>query len=168
MGEPLSAVAGVTGIIVPALHGIRLLLRDIENIVEAPKAVADLKEDVRGVVMAIERLKAEDLESLGVAEQSQSAIETCSKACDTFRNDLQRWTKHSENGKLSWRDRLNVGFWRDEKIKTVSTHLQNCKSTLILSASSATLFVEAHPMQRMMRYSNISPLSDIAPLAKPV
>lgn len=152
MGEPFSAAAGAIGIIATALEGTRLLLRDIDNISQAPKVVAGLKEDVRGAEMAIEGLKAiepTDLESLGVAEQQLSAIKTCSKACDTFRNDLQRWTKHSENGNLSRRDRFNVGYFQAEKIKSLSTQLLNCKTTLILAASTATLFVEslAPPMR---------------------
>lgn len=146
MGEVLGAAAGGIGIAAIALHGTRLLLRDIENIGEAPKAIAGLKDDIRETEMAIkglEAVKTSDLESLGVAEQSFSAIETCSKACDTFRNDLQRWTKHSEDGRLSRRDRFNVGFFQDQKIKSLSKQLLNCKITLISAASIATLFVES-------------------------
>lgn len=145
MGEPVSAAASFIGIIAVGLHGARRLLNDLENIGEAPKAIAGLKEDLRGVEMAIEGLKAvepSELESLGVAEQSLSAIKTCDKACETFRNDLQRWTKHSEDGKLSKRDRVKVGYFGNEKIKSLSTQFQNCKMTLISAVSIATLFVE--------------------------
>lgn len=144
MGEPLSTAAGVVGIVVPAMHGTRLLLNDIEKIRGAPATVAELKKELEGVVLATERLKVvepSELESLGVATQSLSAIKTCDEACETFRKDLQRWTKHSEDGKLSWRDRINVGFFQDENIKSLSTRLQTCKTTLILAVSTATLFV---------------------------
>lgn len=144
MAEPLSTAATVVGIAVPALHGTRLLLDDIQKIVDAPKAVATLKEDLRSVDMALEALKAvhrSEWESLGqeVVGESKFAITTCTKACDTFRNDLQRWTRHSDDGKLSWRDRANVGFFKQERIKSLSEQLQNCKITVNTTVSVATL-----------------------------
>lgn len=144
MGEPLSAAAGVVGIVVPAMHGARLLLNDVEKIREAPKTVAVLKEELEGLVLATEGLKAvepSELKSLGVAEQSLSAIKTCDEACETFREKLQRWTKHSEDGKMSRRDRLKVGFFKDKNIQSLSTQLQTCKTTLISAVTNATLFV---------------------------
>lgn len=153
MGEPLSAAAGFVGVIVPALHGARLLRKDIENFVDAPKAIASLKDDLVSVDLAIEGLKAvkpTEWESLGqpVVKQSEFAVRTCKTACEAFRHDLLRWTKHSADGKLSFRDRVNVGFFQEQKIKTLSAQLQNCKITVNGAASTATLYVESlpHPM----------------------
>lgn len=143
-GEPLSATASVVGIVVPAMHGTRLLLNDIKKIRGAPETVADLTKELEGVLLATEGLKAvelSELESLGVVKQSLSAIKTADEACEAFRKDLQRWTKHSEDGKMSWRDRINVGFFQDENIKALSTRLQTCKTTLISAVGTATLFV---------------------------
>lgn len=144
MGEPLSSAAGVVGIVFPAMHGTRQLLNDIEKIRGAPATVAGLKKELEGVFLATERLNKVDpseLIALGVTNQSLSAIKTCDEACDTFRKNLQRWTRHSEDGKMSWRDRINVGFFQDENIKALSERLQSCKSTLILAVSTANLFV---------------------------
>jgi hypothetical protein len=58
MADPLSVAASLVGLAIPALHGTRLLFDDIQNIVDAPKAVASLKEDLVSVDMAIEALKA--------------------------------------------------------------------------------------------------------------
>ena len=150
MADPLSTAANVVGVTVPALYCARLLLDDIQNIVDAPKAVATLKEDLRAVDMALEALKAvhnSELESLGqkVVEESKFAISTCAKACDTFRNDLQHWTRHSEDGKLAWRDRANVGFFKQQRIKSLCQQLQNCKITVGTTVSVATLYVGSHP-----------------------
>lgn len=144
MGDPLGTAAGVVGIVVPAMHATRLLLDDIEKIRGAPATVEGLKKELQGVILATESLqvvKPSELESLGVAKQSLSAIKTCDEACEAFSKDLRRWTKHSEDGKMSWRDRINVGFFQDENIKSLSTRLQTCKTTLILAVSTATLFV---------------------------
>lgn len=144
MGEPLSTAAGVVGIVVPVMHGARLLLDDINKIREVPTTLAELKKDLEGVDLATGALKVvelSELRSLGVAEELLSAIKTCDEACENFRKDLQSWTKHSKEGKLSRLDRITLGFFKDENIKSLSTRLQNSKTTLTLAVSNATLFV---------------------------
>lgn len=148
MGEALGAAASGIQIAAFGLHGARLLLNDIENIRKAPQAVASLKEGLRGVELAVEGLKAVEhskLEALGVLEQSLFAIKTCDKSCETFRNDLRQWTKHSEDEKLFWLDRVIVGFFKNERIKSLSGEIQNCKTTLIWAVGIATLFVKSPP-----------------------
>lgn len=148
MGEPFSAAASGIQIAAFGLHGVRLLLKDIENIRKAPQAVAKLKDGLREVELAVDRLKAVErskLEALGVLEHSLFAIKTCDKSCETFRNDLRQWTKHSEDGKLHWRDRFKVGFLKNERITSLSGEIQNCKTTLIWVVSIATLFVKSPP-----------------------
>ena len=146
MADPLSIGAGVVGIIVPALHGSRLLLDDLQAIIDAPKALETLKTNVGSVEMALASLQAikdADWELLGdaVAEQSKAAIQTCKKACDLFHSDLQRWTKHSDEGKLSWKDRANVGFLKQRRIKAISDQLQTCHISLNSVVGIATLYV---------------------------
>jgi hypothetical protein len=145
MADPLSAAASVVGIVVPALHATRLLLDDIQSIVEAPNAVASLEQDLRYVGLALQALKAihsSDWELLGqeVVDESRHTISTCAKACDKFKNDLSQWTKHSDDGKLSWRDRANVGFFKQQRIKSLSEKLQACTVMINTTASIANLY----------------------------
>jgi len=58
--------------------------------------------------------------------ESKTTISTCTRACDEFRTDLQRWTRHSGDGRLKWQNRANVGFFRQGQIKAMSEQLQNC------------------------------------------
>ena len=144
MAEALSVAAGVTGLVVPALHGIRLLLDDIQKIVDAPTLVESLKQDLTSLDTTLESLKAiKDAvwTTLGdtIATQSKTAISTCKTACETFHSDLQRWTRRSQGGKLSWRDRAKVGFFKEHQIKAISEHLQSCKLTCNNVVGIATL-----------------------------
>jgi hypothetical protein len=144
MPEPLSVTAGIVGIVVPALHGTRLLLDDLERLKDAPKTVKRLTDDVRSVDATLKLLKDvddRDWKSLGitVAEQSETTIDSCKQACDLFRTNLLRWTRHSEDGKLAWLDRTNVGFFKKDQIKAMSEQLQNCKLTITSVVSVATL-----------------------------
>ncbi|KAF2259710.1 hypothetical protein CC78DRAFT_524459 [Lojkania enalia] len=145
MAGPLSVTASIISLTVPALHSTRLLLNDLERIKDAPKTVKRLTDDVRSVDAALELLQGvEDTEwkSLGttVAEQSKTTIKSCRQACDVFKTGLQRWTKHSEDGKLAWQDRAIVGFFKKDQIKAISEQLQNCKLTIATVVSIATLY----------------------------
>jgi hypothetical protein len=144
MADPLSITASVVGIIVPALHGTRLLLEDLQQLKDAPKTVKRLVEDVHSVDTSLKLLQSvedREWESLGVAiaEQSKTTISSCTQACDVFRTDLQRWTKHSGDGRFAWQDRANVGFFKQGQIKAMSEQLQNCKLTINSVVSIATL-----------------------------
>ncbi|KAH7364014.1 hypothetical protein BKA65DRAFT_490205 [Rhexocercosporidium sp. MPI-PUGE-AT-0058] len=144
MADPLSITASVVGIIVPALHGTRLLLGDLQQLSDAPKTIKRLTDDVQSVHATLELLQGVedgDWKSLGqnVAEQSKATISSCTQACVLFRVDLQKWTKHSE-GKLTWLDRANVGFFKKDQAKAMSEQLQSCKLAVNLIVGVATLY----------------------------
>ncbi|KAH7418683.1 hypothetical protein BKA64DRAFT_206593 [Cadophora sp. MPI-SDFR-AT-0126] len=145
MADPLSITASIAGIIVPALHGTRLLLGDLQQLNDAPKTVKRLTDDVQSVHTTLEMLEGVeegDWKSLGpiVAEQSKATIVSCTQACNLFRADLQKWTRHSEDGKLTWLDRANVGFFKKDQVKAMSEQLQSCKLAINLNVGIATLY----------------------------
>lgn len=144
MTDPLSITASVMGIVVPALHGTRLLLEDLQQLKDAPKAVKRLVEDVHSVDTALELLKSIEEREWGllgadVAKQSKTTIRSSTQACNLFRADLQEWTRHSEDGKLAWLDRANVGFFKKDQVKAMSEQLQSCKLAINLIVGVATL-----------------------------
>jgi hypothetical protein len=146
MPDPLSISASVAGLVGLALHGTRLLFDDVNNIRDAPQILEDLQTDLTSVSSSLASLEAIDesqLELLGkqVCDQSKVAISKCTSACDGFRGDLQRWTKRSRDGKLSWRDKTNIGFFKERRIKAMAKQLQSCKLTLTSVVSTATLYV---------------------------
>lgn len=144
MADPLSISAGIVGIVVPALHGTRLLLNDLEKIQNAPDTVAQLKENAASISASLTLLN--DLgdpvwTSLGteVADHSKAAIQSCETACDGIRGDLQRWTKRSKGGTLSWLDRVNVGIFREHQLKAHCGRLHTCRLTFNSIVGTATL-----------------------------
>jgi hypothetical protein len=144
MTEPLSITASVVGITVPALHGVRLLIEDLQQLKEAPKTVKRLLEDVQSVEGSLNLLQGVeerewDILGASVLEESKTTISSCTQACDFFRTNLQRWTRHSEGGKLAWQDRTSVGFFKQGQIKAMSEQLQNCKLSIHSVVNIATL-----------------------------
>jgi len=145
MADPLSIAASIVGITVPALHGARLLLDDLEKLSDAPETVKDLKGEVRLVEAAIgsfSTITEAQWQALGtsIVDQSKTTLITCQESCEKFKADLSGWTRHSSNGKLSWRDRALVGFFKQNQIEAMSVQLHRYQGCLNLVASTATLY----------------------------
>ncbi|KAF2790575.1 hypothetical protein K505DRAFT_311178 [Melanomma pulvis-pyrius CBS 109.77] len=145
MPDPLSIAASVVGITVPALHGIQLLLEDLEQFRNASKTVKRLLEDVQSVdtsLKLLQRVEEREWDLLGasIAEQSKTTISSCAQACNLFRTNLQRWTRHSEDGRLAWQDRTSVGFFKKGQVRAMSEQLQYCKLSISSVVSIATLY----------------------------
>ncbi len=143
--DPLSIAASIVGITAPTLHCVRLLAEDIGKIADAPDAVTALRDDLVALDKALTSLKTisdPQWQSLGEStiDSAKTTMEMCVASCDKFRTALARWTRHSSgDGKLSWRDRAAVGFFKQSQIKSLSEQLQSCKATLGFVVSSATL-----------------------------
>lgn len=75
-----------------------------------------------------------------MVSQAKAAITSCKESCDKFRTALGRWTRHSNDGKLSWQDRAMVGVFKQGHVKSMSEQLQSCEATLALVVGVATLY----------------------------
>lgn len=144
MTDPFSIAAGAVGIIVPALHVTRLLLEDLHELKDAPKTVKRLTEDVRSVDTALKLLQAVenrewDILGASIADHSKTTISSCIQECELFSNNVKRWTTHSEDGKLEWRDRASMGFFKQAQIKAMSEQISNCTLTINSVVGIATL-----------------------------
>ncbi|KAK4031844.1 hypothetical protein C8A01DRAFT_51205 [Parachaetomium inaequale] len=142
--DPLSITAAVVGITAPTVHCIRLLLEDIQKIVDAPETLKSLRNDLLSIDQALASLQAvseAQWQSLGdaVVVQSKTVTTSCKESCDRFRAALARWTRHSDDRKLSLRDRAMVGFLKQGYVKSMSEQLQHCKITLTSVVCTATL-----------------------------
>lgn len=142
--DPLSITAGVAGIAVPALQCVRHLRNDLQAIINAPSDIVSLREDLLTIEQAITSLQGvseSQWQTLGeaVVAQSKTGMNLCKRSCSRFQTAITRWTQHSDDGKLSWRDRTMIGLFRQDQIKSTSDQLQNCKITLTSVVSIATL-----------------------------
>lgn len=144
MADPLSITAGVVGIVGPALHATRILLEDLQQLKDAPRTIKRLMDDLQSINKELALLQ--DIEGTewkllgaGVDEYSNATISSCIQACNLFRIGLQRWTRHSKDGKLAWQDRASVGFFKKDQVKDMSEQLQSCKLAINSVVSIATL-----------------------------
>ncbi|KAJ5226237.1 hypothetical protein N7468_007462 [Penicillium chermesinum] len=135
MTDPLSVAAGVTGFVTFALHGIRVLLEDLDKIKEAPNNVLELKDELKSVervVASLESIDDEDWNNMdtNIAVDAKTLIESCTKTCEAFRIKVQHWTRHSLGDKLSVLDRPFIGFFKSSEIDSMQRKLQAYKGSI--------------------------------------
>ncbi|WPH01832.1 Hypothetical protein R9X50_00468600 [Acrodontium crateriforme] len=145
MADFLSVSAGAVGIAVPALHAMRILLNDVKSIIDAPKDVERLRNNLIAVEEAYKSLQnIPDAEwtALGsdIAALAKNAIDTCEVSCASLHRDLKRWTKHSNGITLSKTDRVNIGFFKERQLRAISEQLQDTKNTFNNVVSITTLY----------------------------
>ncbi|KAF2451233.1 hypothetical protein P171DRAFT_425760 [Karstenula rhodostoma CBS 690.94] len=149
--DPFSITAGAIGITGFATTSIVQLHSLIDNLSEAQNVVPDVASTLANIERPLAALEQvvisdestsvaakEDLRKAGVAE----AVNKCGDACSEFGKSLTKWTKHSSATKLSLRDRLSVGVWNREKIRTLRTQLQSCEATVQFAVTSTQLMVQ--------------------------
>jgi hypothetical protein len=144
MAEAIGVAGSIVGIVATALHVIRKVVDDVRNIHDAPDTLKTLQSDLNLADRALESLQDIDepqWEFLGeaVVKHAKVTVTSCTEACSTFEAALKKWTKRSTDGKLSWRDRGNIGFFNQSQIKSMSQQLQNCHTMITSMASTATL-----------------------------
>ncbi|KAG7402598.1 hypothetical protein Forpe1208_v017110 [Fusarium oxysporum f. sp. rapae] len=142
--DPLSITASVVGVAVPALQCAQQLRNTIQAIVDAPNEIASLGEElltIEQAISSVQQVSNQQWQSLGesVISQSKTGMNLCRKSCSKFQAAIEHWTRHGEDGRLSWRDRTAIGLFRQDQIKSTLSQLQNCKFTLISVISTANL-----------------------------
>ncbi|RJE23420.1 hypothetical protein PHISCL_04228 [Aspergillus sclerotialis] len=149
--DPFSITVGALGITEFAISSINHLRDFINSLADAKDVVQDIASTLEAIqrpLTALEELQISnnvtyaeaksELEKTGVTE----AVNKCGQACADFTKRLQQWTKHSNNIKLSLRDRLSVGVWNKEKIRTFRTQIQSCQAIVQFSIESTQLLVQ--------------------------
>ncbi|KAI1743228.1 hypothetical protein F4680DRAFT_445106 [Xylaria scruposa] len=144
--DPFSIVASALGITRFAASSILKLHKFIDGLAEAKEVVQDIASTLDGIQRPLASLgelstsdrAMEDLKKTGVVE----AVNKCGKACDKFNKDLEKWTKHSSSTKLSLRDRLSVGVWNREKIRTFRLQIQSCQANVQFAIASTQLIAQ--------------------------
>lgn len=148
--DPFSITVGALGITQFAISSIDNLREFINGLDEAKDVMQDVTSDLEAIQLplsALENLQIsddktylaakEDLENTGVAD----AVNKCGQACADFTKRLEQWTKHSTTTKLSLRDRLSVGLWNKEKIRTFRTQVHSCQAIVQFAIDSTQLII---------------------------
>jgi hypothetical protein len=148
MGDPLSVISGVVGVVAVGLHGLRLLVADIEAIKKAPEAIRSVESDIRAVERVFSSLESRiggsDKVSQRFAEsikdfKVESTLATCNQACAEFHITIKKWMKNSTDGDTFWWDRVRVGLFGESRIQLFRSQLGTCKDTIIIALDTANL-----------------------------
>jgi hypothetical protein len=114
--DPLSITAAIIGISGAAITSIVSVRNTINNIQDAEKVVGDIRtqlDNIQKPLVSHDTLTITDAGTLAASKDALArsgvaeAVNDCGKACVAFDKKLQKWTKHSPDGKLSFRDKIN-------------------------------------------------------------
>lgn len=142
--EPVTITATVLGITTAALQSAQFLAKTIDNVKDAPGTVKDISADLRAVEPVLQNLKdalQDGSSQITLGDQIWPAVENCDRSCKAFQSQVDRWMKHSKEDKIFWIHRWKIGLFGQERIKTFKGQLGDCKGTLTVALSMATLCV---------------------------
>lgn len=142
--DPLSITAATIGISGAAITSIASVRNTINNIQDAERVVGDIRAQLENIERPLDSLKTltiPDLDTLATSTEVLKksgvvqAVNDCGKACEAFDKKLQKWTKHSADGKLCLRDKISLGLWHKEQILTFKARVEHCQSTVQFAVS---------------------------------
>jgi N-methylhydantoinase B/oxoprolinase/acetone carboxylase alpha subunit len=148
--DPLSITAATIGISGATIASIASVRNTVNNIQDADEVVGDIRTQLESIQRPLDSLKELRITDTGTLTASKEAlarsgvaeaVNDCGKACAAFDKKLQKWTKHSPEGKLSFRDKMTVGVWNKEKVITFKTRVETCQLSMQFAVSSVQLLV---------------------------
>ncbi|KAK3723767.1 hypothetical protein LTR37_001648 [Vermiconidia calcicola] len=154
--EPLTITVAALGITDLAINNIIKLRNLINGLSEAKEVLQDIATSLDSISKPLNTLQVlrtsnaelsnaarKDLEKTGVA----NSVNQCGETCNDFAKTLEKWTKHSGNGRLSLRDRMTVGLWNKEKIRTFRARIRSCQSIVQFAVQSTQLLIQLRSEQ---------------------
>lgn len=144
--DPLSITASIVSITTAALQSVRLLVKTIDDIKDAPETVKGVSDDLRAVQPVLQNLDKALYDSpsqIILGSQVKYAVENCDRACVTFKSQMERWMEHSTGDKMFWIDRWKIGLFGLQRIKTFKGLLSDSKGTLSVALSTATMYLSS-------------------------
>jgi N-methylhydantoinase B/oxoprolinase/acetone carboxylase alpha subunit len=143
--DPFSVSIAAVGISGTAITSISTLRKTIAAIKDAHEDVLDIRaqlDKIRSPLDALQALVADtDAETNATFKTGMAnAVNDCGKACEAFNKRLQKWTRHSHGDKLSLRDKMSVGIWNKERVRTFRTRVETCQRTVHFTISSTQLW----------------------------
>jgi hypothetical protein len=149
MADSLSVAASVVGISATALQSVQFLFKTIDYIKDVPDTVKSIKVDLQAVELVLRHLDTAlqgDVSHLVPSDEIKVAVENCARACTAFQTLLGHWMRHSIEEKMFWMDRWRLGLFGQDRIKTFKEQLNDCKGTLSVALSAASVYVSS-PME---------------------
>ncbi|KAI9807905.1 MAG: hypothetical protein M1825_005211 [Sarcosagium campestre] len=144
--DPLTITASVVNITTAALQTVQFLAETIDNIKGMPETIRGISADLRAVEPVLQNLNSalqNDSSQIILSDQIKPAVENCNRACMAFRSQIDHWMRHSTEDKTFWMDRWKIGMFGQERINTFKGQLRDCKGTLSVALSTATMYLSS-------------------------
>lgn len=147
MAESVGVASAVVGFAGTLYTSIQTLYDVINTWVNAPQTLRELHNSIKvfqGVLTSLTtELEARThdnspLTQLAAYKDLEPVLRGCQKSCDEFTSLLQGITSHSDEDRVSKRDRLRVHL-NEKEISLFKTNLEVYKSTLTIALQHTTM-----------------------------
>lgn len=145
--DPASLTFSVIDITAAALESIQILVQTIDDVKGAPDVIKTVSTDlnvIRHVLRSLLEAEQDNSSQILFSEQIRDAVRNCERVCDTFRLQVEHWMERSMQDKTFWDWRWKVGLLGLERIKAFRGQLSDCKHTLSVALSTATIIATTH------------------------
>jgi hypothetical protein len=147
--DPFSISVGAIGITATAITGMTTLRETVASVKDAQEYLDEIHAQLDNTRKPLESLQTlvidadEEMSAMSKHALAKTgmadAVNDCGMACPDFDKKLQKWTRHSAKDKLSLRDKMSVGMWNKERVRTFRTRVETCQRTVHFAISSTQL-----------------------------
>ncbi|GAM44150.1 hypothetical protein TCE0_060r19549 [Talaromyces pinophilus] len=156
--DGLTIGVSVLGIATAAIQSVQFLSRTIDNIKNIPDTIKTIKVELQAVEPLLHRLNGElqrDDSQIILSYEIRSAVFNCDRACKAFHTLLDHWMRKSTEEKTFWTDRWRIGLFGKERIMAFKGQLNDCKGTLNVALSTATIIATTRQENMMKELKDI-------------
>jgi hypothetical protein len=140
MGDPLSTTASAIAIVTVTIQSTTALYRIIDDFKNYPKRVSELKAQLWALINVLKSLEALVRDDATVGATLESPLRQCGRACQGFKDLLEKCRQKSSSGRLSFSEWMKLRYRNGDIVSFVES-LAGYKSTIGIAIADANLYV---------------------------
>jgi hypothetical protein len=140
MAELVGAASAFLSLALFAYETSKSLYETVSSFRSQPKTIRDLLCELKSLVSIIESVQnlSQDSREIARLEPLRQPLECCSVTCQELQDMLNTCTKHSQDGRNSVRDWINMRY-HEKSFEEMKQRLASYKSTLSITFESITM-----------------------------
>jgi len=134
MAEAVGLASGLLTLIIFAYDTSKSLYEAISSFKSQRKTIKDVLADLDSLVTVVEKIReqAQSSEEIEKLESLREPLNCCATTCHEMHEMLDACTKHSQDGRASVRDWLNMQY-HEKSFEDMKKRLASFKSTLSIA-----------------------------------
>lgn len=140
MGDPLSVASGVIAIVAATFQSSKILYQTVHSFKSHQTTVKRLTSELAELTRVLRLLQDHARTNGGPLEPLKFPLLQCCKACQDFKELIEKCAKHSGSSRTSWRDWVRLGYMSSD-VADFTQMLAGYKATINIALADANLYV---------------------------